>query len=131
MIETKCAKCGSIAHLSRRRGLREGILHRFRGRVMFRCSHCARRWSEHFPEAAFKKARKSETFSEYIGLGDSKGQQMLLRVILITVVFLGLTAAYLGLKRPVLRVRLNEQGKSVPEPTRSRLAVPIPVPKKQ
>jgi hypothetical protein len=94
--------------------------------VVFRCSHCARRWSEHFPEAAFKKARKSETISEYIGLGDSKGQQMLLRVMLITAVFLGLAAAYLSLRRPVLRVRLNEQGQAVPEPRRSRLDVPIP-----
>jgi hypothetical protein len=117
----ECPKCGSAAYLSRRRGLREGILLRILLHAKYRCSHCGRRWMTYLPKMAFRKARRSETMAEYIGCGDETGHRVLYRTFFVTLAIICVMGVFFHWATERKRITVNASGQLIREPLKSKL----------
>jgi len=99
--------------MSRRRGFNEGIVDRIRLRAVYRCMDCGLRWTVYAPALAFKKTKKAETFSEYIGFGDERGRALVQKVVVLVVLVVVMAAGYLQMQKKPLpkKIMVDATGK--------------------
>ena len=111
-----CPECGAVAKLSSRRGLKEGVFDRLMLHALYRCFDCGLRWKVKAPMSlAFKKTRRAETFSEYIGYGDERGRTIVQRAVMVVLLFVIIVTAIFQIqKKPLPRtIQVDATGKRV------------------
>ncbi len=113
-----CQKCGAIARMSRRRGLKEGIFDRLMLRAVYRCLDCGLRYKIYAPHLAFKKTRKGESPFEYIGYGDERDKGKVQTAIIVIAIAVIIVAAAVQMPRTDDggTIRVDSNNKRIVEP---------------